>query len=80
MAKRPRWASQPYPSVKAPVDHADDAAAVDWTETRQQSSERQPGTLWQRKMRTLATRSTRNAKRRHASGAPLKRGAPKRAR
>ena len=40
---------------------------------RSPSSSRQPGTLWQRKMRTLALRRPKGRTRRDRSGAPMKR-------
>jgi hypothetical protein len=35
---------------------------------------RQEGTLWKRKMQSVARRLTRGGRRRHSSGAPMKRG------
>ncbi|MBI4341060.1 MAG: hypothetical protein HY598_02115 [Candidatus Omnitrophica bacterium] len=43
-------------------------------EKRPPNSARQPGTLWQRKMRTLALRRPKGRTRRHSGGAPMKRG------
>jgi hypothetical protein len=42
--------------------------------TRHAGGERQPGLLWQRKMRTLSLRRSRNQARRDRSGCPMKRG------
>lgn len=38
------------------------------------SAQKQEGMLWQRKMRSLATRRTQHRTRRDRSGAPMKRG------
>ena len=80
MTHRRRREAQYYPSPKAPVDHAAPAAqsSMSWSaKTRGNSSEQQPGTLWRRKMRTLALRLSKRGARRDRSGAPMKRGPPK---
>ncbi len=78
MTKTPRRESQPYPSPKAPVDHADPATKQPgWAAKTRKSREQQPGTLWQRKMRTLALRLSRRGTRRDRSGSPMKRGPAK---
>ena len=48
--------------------------AAPWTVTPR-TGVRQPGTLWQRKMRTLALRLSVGQCRRDRSGAPMKHGA-----
>ncbi len=62
---------QPYPSKKAPIDRST-ATSVQPHKTRR-ASVRQEGTLWQRKMRTLALRLPKSRARRDRSGAPRKR-------
>lgn len=80
MIHRLRREARPYPSPKAPVDHAAPAAqsSMSWSaKTRRSGSEQQPGTLWQRKMRTLALRLSKRGTRRDRSGSPMKRGPAK---
>ena len=60
------------PSRKAPADRRSDDP-VHASKSRPAVA-RQEGTLWQRKMRTLATKRSENQRRRDRSGAPMKRG------
>ena len=59
-------------SKKAPVDRSTGRAAR--SKKARTVGPRQEGTLWQRKMHTLALRLPKGRTRRHSSGAPMKHG------
>lgn len=59
-------------SAKAPADRR--AEAPIRARAPRRATARQDGTLWQRKMRTLALRLTKGRARRDRSGASMKRG------
>jgi len=63
---------QPYPSKKAPIDRSTTQSSR--PQKTRRASARQEGTLWQRRMHTLALRLPRRRTRRDRSGAPMKRG------
>ena len=58
-------------SAKAPADRSGNAPVR--ARTPRRSGARQEGTLWQRKMRTLATKLSEHQRRFDRSGAPMKR-------
>lgn len=59
------------PSRKAPADRRSDDPAR--ARKSRRGTARQEGTLWQRKMRTLATKLSERQRRWDRSGAPMKR-------
>lgn len=65
------FGGQAYESKKAPVQRPRGAARPP---KARRANARQAGTLWQRKMRTLALRLPKGRVRRDRSGAPMKRG------
>ena len=70
-----KFSGQRDRSRKAPVDHggAPGGGRPGGGATTQKRAGR-PGTLWQRKMRSLALRLSKQQVRRDRSGAPMKRG------
>ncbi len=63
---------QPYPSKKAPIDRSTTKSSQ--LQKTRRAGARQEGTLWRRKMHTLALRMPKGRTRRDRSGAPRKRG------
>ena len=71
---RVRLTGQLDESKKAPVDRWAQQNAGGGTVARAQDGFQQEGTLWKRKMRSLALRLPKGRRRRDRSGAPMKRG------
>lgn len=61
-------------SKKAPVDRWAAKGIAPSAQARKAGGPLQEGTWWQQKMQSLATRRSKRQLRRHASGAPMKRG------
>jgi hypothetical protein len=69
-----RLTGQLEESKKAPVPGWAVRRIAPSARARQGGGARQEGTLWRRKMQSLALRLSKRTLRRHASGAPMKHG------